>query len=361
MSFSVEPHALDGYAGQLGRAGDDAQATKNYLDGYTIPGGGDGALILLAGPSAVDALTATIDVTQKLSTVCHLSQAGLTEAANYYRSTDAAAAARLDGTLPGREPAPATPLEGEWAATGRTPTFTDAREPADRLKPVDDIKYSHPLAFLDTISLSHWALEGFDYVFGFNPLEQSLNFYVGDWQAFGKAGRAIRNTADALDDLALNVQGGAVALHPTWWQGHAGETAYQHFADLAQGVNGLVEPMREIATQFDTIGSSIYHSAESVSGLVKGMVDAAVIAGIAAAAGTASAITGIGAVFSFGVATLEVARMLQLWAQATALMTGVYSAAQAATGVIGSAVTRLYGANLPELTGGGYAHPLAAH
>nr|WP_240947783.1 WXG100 family type VII secretion target [Planosporangium mesophilum] len=253
-----------------------------------------------------------------------------------------------------------TALEKEWASNACAPSFLDSREPSGRLKPVDDVEYTHPLAFLDNISLSNWALKGFDYVLGFNPLDRVSEFLVGDWQAVAKAGVAIGRAADALHDLGYNVQGGAIALRGGW-EGTAADAAYQHFTGLAGGINDLVDPMREISKQFDSIAHGVYSLSEAATGWVKGMIDAAIIAGIAAAAGTVTAETGIGAVVGYGVAAYEVARILDLWGKSTAAMTDLYGAVQGAVGFIESQLHRLQSADLPDLSGyPAYRHPLAA-
>jgi hypothetical protein len=357
----VQPSALDGYAGQIGRAGDDATTIKRYLDGYAISGGWNGALIELVGGAATNSMTAAITASKKASAILTDSATGLTSAAMYYRSTDAAAAARIDATLPDRCASAPTALEQAWAANPCAPGFADSRDPSGRLKPVDDIEYSHPLGLLDNISVSHWALKGFDWVLGFNPLEKVSDYFLGDWQSFAQAGKAISHAADGLDDLGYNVQGGAIAVHGSW-QGHAGDAAYTHFTGLATGVEDLVDPMRQIAGQFETISHGVWSSCEAATGFVKGMLDAAIIAGISAAAGTVTAETGIGAVVGYGIAAIEVCRILDMWAEATKVMTTVYSLVQAGAGLIEGQVSRLQGADLPELSGyGGYHHPLAAH
>ncbi|GGQ84055.1 hypothetical protein GCM10010166_62870 [Couchioplanes caeruleus subsp. azureus] len=268
----------------------------------------------------------------------------------YYRQTDLAAAARVDATLPDRCVTTPTALENAWAANPCAPGSADSREPSGRLKPVDDVEYSHPLGFLDNISVSHWALKGFDFVFGFNPLEKVTEYFLGDWRSFAKAGKAIGYAADALDDLGYNVQGGAIAVHSSW-QGRAADTAYTHFTGLASGIEDLVDPMRQIAGQFETISHGVWNACEATTGFVKGMLDAAIIAGISAAAGTVTAETGIGAVVGYGVAAIEVCRMLDMWAEATKVMTAIYSAVQAGAGLIESQAARLQGADLPELSG----------
>jgi hypothetical protein len=78
-------------------------------------------------------------------------------------------------------------------------------------------------------------------------------------------------------------------------------------------------------------------------------------------AGTITAETVVGAVVGYGVAALEICRMLDLWAEATRAMTSIYSLVQASAGLIEAQVSRLQGADLPELSGNGaYHHPLAA-
>jgi uncharacterized protein YukE len=161
--------------------------------------------------------------------------------------------------------------------------------------------------------------------------------------------------------LAYNVQGGAIAVQGAW-QGLAADAAYQHFTGLASGVESLVEPLKKISSEFDTIAQGVYNTSEAVTGWVKGMIDAAIIAGIAAAAGTITAETGVGAIVGYGVATLEVAELLDMWAQATAAMNNLYALVQGAIGIIQTQLAFLQHADLPDLAGyGAYQHPVAGH
>jgi uncharacterized protein YukE len=360
VTFAVQPGWLDGYAGQVGRGADDAAGVKRYLEQYRIDGGWHGSLIAVVRSAHVNSLSVAAAMAGKVAGILHTSEEGISGAAAYYRTTDAAAAARTDAILPGRCASTPTALEKEWAANACAPSFSDSREPSGRLKPVDNVEYTHPLAFLDDISLSNWALKGFDFVFGFNPLEKLAEFLVGDWPAVAKAGVAIGRAADALHDLGYNVQGGAVALRGGW-EGVAADAAYTHFTGLAGGIDDLVNPMREISKQFDSIARGVYNLSEAATGWLKGMADAALIAGIAAAAGTVTAETGVGAVVGYGVAAYEVARILDLWAKGTAAMNNLYAAVQATVGVIESQLHRLQSADLPDLSGyPAYRHPALA-
>ncbi|MDR7327242.1 MULTISPECIES: hypothetical protein [Catenuloplanes] len=356
----MEPHALDDFATLLGRAGDDASAVRQYLTRYAIPEDWPGELSRMIGPAARASMESAIEAVRKATDILYVSAEGMRHAANYYRQTDATAAAQMDATLPGREPGPATAQEGRWAATGITPTFTDVHEPQGRLTPVDDVEYTHWLADLDLISPAHHIIAVWEQISGTNPLNDALDFIVGDWQSIANAGRSLENAANALEDLALNLQGGASALHPAWWQGHAGETAYQFFARTAQAVvDLLVMPMRELAARFAEISMGVYHYSEATSGFIKGMIDGAVVVALAAAGGAASAATVVGPVFAAGVVAIEVARILALISSATQALTTLYGVGQQVLGVIRSSAADLDGAALPAPSGGGYAHPLA--
>ena len=207
MTFSVQPVALDGYAAQVDRAGDDATAVQTYLLGYKVDSGWDGLLIEAVGDSHVRSMDTARELSGRVATVLADSHNGLAASAVYYRRTDTSVAAAFDATMPGRCASIPTALEQRWAGNPCGPGFGDSREPAGRLKPVDDVEYTHPLAVLDNISVSEWALKGFDFVFGFNPLEKVSEFFIGDWQAVAKGGKALGHAGEAFDDVGYNVQG----------------------------------------------------------------------------------------------------------------------------------------------------------
>jgi hypothetical protein len=360
VTFHVFPASLDGYAAQLDRAAGDARDTKGYLVRYSEIANADGALVELAVTAQRNALGAAVAATERAMGLLEASRNGLTSAARYYRTTDAAAAARADALLPSTCPHTDTALAQAWAENPCAPSYGDSRAPAGRLKPVDNVEYSHPLSFLDSLSVSHWALQAFDLVFGFNPLDKVFEFFAGDWEAIARAGVAIGRAADAVYDVGYNVQGGAVALSDGW-EGSAASTARAYFTDLADGLADMKEPLKQISRQFDAIAHGVWSACEAVSGFAKGIVDQAIIAGIALAAGTITAETGVGALVGYGVAALEVANMLRMWGQATSAMQAIYGAVQFAAGVIETQIAQLDTAKLPEFPGGsGYHHPLVA-
>jgi hypothetical protein len=104
---------------------------------------------------------------------------------------------------------------------------------------------------------------------------------------------------------------------------------------------------------------SVWSAAEMTGNLVKALLDAAIIAGIGLVAGTITAETGVGAIIGYGVAAVEVANMLRLWAKITEF---IQTAAMAVNGFVAALdreASGLDAAKLPSLPGGpGYDHPL---
>jgi len=356
MTFRVQPGYLDGYALQVGRAGSDAIAVRSYLEKHPAPAGhGEGALICLLGPGHARALESALGAIDRASGVLLSSKSGLNSAASYYRWTDTTAAARMDRSLPApRSAAHGTPLEQACADDPCGPSFNDRFDPSDRLTGSMDVEYSHPLGFMDNLSVSHWALVGFDAVFGFNPLERITSEVVGDWQAVAQSGVAFGHAAQAVHDIGYNLQGGAIALRGGW-EGAAAEQAYAHFSRTASSLAELQDPFAEMSAELGEIAHGVWSSCEALSGIVKMLLDKAIIAGISAAAGTATATSGIGPVIGYGVAALQVVDMLRLWGQATKMISNLYTAVQGALGVIESQIARIDAVSLPNAAS--YHHP----
>jgi uncharacterized protein YukE len=360
MTFAVEPAALTGYARQLERATDDTTAIKGYVDTYAKQVTG-GELIQIASGSHQQAITAINATMSRLTTALTGSAPELTGAAGYYLSTDAQAAATVDRSMPAALGQCATALEYEFNSIVCKPIpFHDPRGVTDRLTPPPEPENpSNALGFMDYLSPTSWAMKGFDIVLGFDPISWVQERFSGDWEAVATMAPVLTNTGAALHDLALNVQSGATTLHPLW-QGNAGDAAHDYFTDLATGIAALQTPLDQMATEYHAMADAVWSSGEAIGGLIKGMIDAAIIAGIAAAGGTATSWTGVGAAVGYGVAAVEVANILRMWGQATELYQFASAAVLAFRSKLGSALNDLDTIKLPALPGGtGYQHPLA--
>ncbi len=359
MAFTVDPHALVAYGRQLERAADDARQARRYLDSYAdLRTGGD--LINIARSGHVNAVTRIGEILDRLTTILECSRAELDTASRHYRVTDLKAAARADAVLPATADRCATPMEYAWAANLCEPVpFVDSREPAGHLTSVPEQDNPHnALGFMDALSLAHWVNEAFDAVFGFNPVEAVQKQFVGDWERLAQTGVAIANLAGATYDIAFNVQSGDIALNRAW-DGNAADAAHRYFTDLANAVGQLREPLQEIARQYESTAHAVWSAAEAVGNIVKALVDVALVAGIAIAAGTATSATGIGALVGYGVAGLEVVEMIRLWGAATTTVQKIGILINAFVAVVESQLAQLDDVRaFPLPAGAGYDHPL---
>lgn len=359
MTLAVDCAALDAFAAQVGRAADDARDTQAYLERYHQTGW-EGALITIVGNTHQESYDAGLTALGGLGTALGGSRDGLHWSSSYYRNTDQGIAADMDATFPGYCAVAPTTVEAEWADSGSAPSFSDSMDPDGRLTAPPDTAYDHPFAWMDNLSISHWALKGFAHVFGFNPLEWITGQVAGDWQAIAKAGIAFGNAADSVNDIGYNVQGGAIALQ-NGWRGEAGEAAYGYFTNMVGGMDTLVEPMKECAVQFDRIAQAVWSTQEAFTGWVKGLLDSAIIVGLSKVAEFVTAETLVGPVLCSAAATIQITYMLRTWAQITAAMAKLYGTVQACIGVIAGQISKIYNADIPNVADTPpYQHPMHA-
>lgn len=360
MSLLVEPWALSGYARQIHRATDDAGAVQSYVTKHT-EGATGGELIEIANEGHQHAVGIIDGALKRLVQILQASAPELDAAATYYRQTDLAAAAAVDRTMPQTLGQCPTTLEYEFNSMVCKPVdFTDPRLVTGRLKPPPEPATPHnALGFMDYVSPTSWAMKGCDIVLGFDPVSWLQERFAGDWEALASMDAVLGNAAEGLHDLAFNIQSGVTTVHPKW-QGNAGDAAYEYFTDLATSIVALEAPLREIGHAYKVMADAVWAAGEALGGIIKGLLDAAIIAGISAAAGTATSWTGVGAAAGYGIAAVEVANMLRLWGDATKLYQHAGAAVLTFRSALNNNLSDLNAVTLPTLSGGaGYDHPTA--
>jgi hypothetical protein len=176
--------------------------------------------------------------------------------------------------------------------------------------PLDAFNYLSPSAYLNTIIAE---LTGVDV---FNWMADSVG---GDWAALYKFGDAVGNLAQCLQQLGVNVQEGAIEVDASW-DGNAGDAAYVYFSNLAAAVSGQQTAFYDVRDNYHKAAVGAWQLANQLGNILQALADKAIIAGIAAAAGTVTAETGVGAVVGYGVTALVVIDMLELVNRASTLI-----------------------------------------
>lgn len=226
-------------------------------------------------------------------------------------------------------------------------SFSDTVEPADSLKaPSQPDEFSKGIVgdtvstVSDFLSPSEWVLGTIEFVFGFNPLEEAIAWFTGDWESYVKCGEMWANTGKFAKDVAANLSSGNRELDATW-NGNAADAAYVYFDELAKKIGSLEGDLKELQGAYNEVGLAVARGADLVKGLLEQLADEAIIAEVELTAGTLLAETGVGAVVGYAAAALEIAQMIRTWGRATEAYSAAQSAVDVATAAAGVVVGRL--------------------
>jgi hypothetical protein len=305
--FYVDVDGLNGLYNALVRAsGDAADAlafTRRHCD---LNFAQVGLIMRLISPhyhayhEMTGALERLRDLSQGAGTQVNLAQRD-------YARSDQSAARRLDAGYPGAtDPAGlrGTFSPGRPDLRGVHTAFADVAQPTRHLGNPEyaigtELWSIDPLA--DLISPAAWLRQVSIWVFGHDPLEGWANQFSGDWKAYVHCGIAMGAAGAAAGDIGRNLVNGAGDV-PSVWRGNAAEGEQQF--QLALGSAALA--LQQVGGQFDLLyqqaAQAVKKLYDVVSGLISDLLDVLLVINVAAAAGTATIETGVGAVAGYGIA-----------------------------------------------------------
>ncbi|GAB3447558.1 hypothetical protein [Actinophytocola sediminis] len=368
MDFLVRPDALDKYAKLVERNGINLALTNVHLADNSRLANTEGGWI----QHLVDAHEQTVD--RMLSSVSQgfhqlgASTEELTRTAAHYRSVDHASAANLDTTYPGAPrpaigapapvPAQRPDVQGPFHAVGGD----DIHNPLVHLtEPGDPPDFSDPMALFnimgDYLSPTWWINQVLNDTIGVNPMEEINKVVVGDWKGFARCGSMWAQLAAAADDIGDNLDNGLRWLGADW-HGKAGDAALHYFDNAGKALHSHAEVFRAFHDRYVEVARDVWLCSKTLADIIKLIMDTAIVAGLAVLAGGALSWTGVGAGISWSFAAWECKQILDLWGEAT----NVISRAQMViTGFVGM-VTSPDETELREITplpmpAVGYDHP----
>ncbi|MEW1588277.1 hypothetical protein AB0283_22885 [Micromonospora vinacea] len=182
-------------------------------------------------------------------------------------------------------------------------------EPSDP-EPTMTKGFANPIGVLDAISISHWVNQIIKDCAGYDVIGTISNALVGDWESFYKAGDAYGNLGQSLQALGQNLSLNASHLDQQW-DGHASDAAFVYFRQLTKALVQQNLVLVEIKEKYHEAARAIWLLADMIGGLVKMMIDKAIIIGVSAAAGTALIETGVGAAVGYGIAAWQVIELVK--------------------------------------------------
>jgi hypothetical protein len=175
--------------------------------------------------------------------------------------------------------------------------------------------FANPLDLFNYVSPSAWINAGIERLLHFDVFGYLTDAITGEWDAIWKFGDALGNLADCLQDLGINIQHGAIDMAGSW-EGNAADAAYQYFSEFAAAVSGQQLDLRDLQENYHKAALGAWQLSNQLGNILQAIADKWIIAGIAFAAGTATAETGVGLV-GYGVAGLQAVEMLRLVNQAS--------------------------------------------
>ncbi|MFU8850721.1 hypothetical protein ACNAW0_07015 [Micromonospora sp. SL1-18] len=179
--------------------------------------------------------------------------------------------------------------------------------------------FANPLDLFNYVSPSAWLNAAIQKLTGVDVFGWMTTWLSGDWEAIWKFGDAMGNLAACMQQIGMNIQQGMVDLDGEW-DGQASDAAYQYFSRLASATSSQQLELYEIRDNYHKAATGAWQLSNQLGNILQALADKAIIAGIAAAAGTATAETGVGAVVGYGVAALMVVDMLALINKASTLI-----------------------------------------
>ncbi|WP_328851214.1 hypothetical protein OG994_25575 [Micromonospora globbae] len=170
--------------------------------------------------------------------------------------------------------------------------------------------FANPIGVLDALSISHWVNQIIKDCAGYDVIGTISNALVGDWQSFYKAGDAYGNLGQCLQAIGQNVTLAASHMDQQW-DGHAADAAFVYFRQLTKALVQQNLVLIQVEEKYHEAARAIWLLADMIGGLVKMMIDKAIIIGVSAAAGTALIETGVGAVAGYGIAAWQATELVK--------------------------------------------------
>ncbi len=290
----------------------------------------------------------------QLQALLSANSRAIAAAARYYETTDLEAAASFDRMygIPRSLAGPAVYFDGL-----RTDPLSRLHEPPQT--PDDAMHGSFDLAMISSyFSISNDLNTLIDQLTGVDILSHLSQLVLGDWDAFGRLAVALHNGALFEMDVSFGLADDLDPLRDGW-HGAAADNAMAYFAKLDGTLQEHRDLLERLATAYLGASFSINIATQQLNSMIGSLIDLAIIAAISAAAGTATAETGIGAVAGWGIAIWKIIEFLNLWSKAAAV---IQAAVYTLTGLVPVVleIAQLLGVNTSITLPAVYQHPALA-
>jgi hypothetical protein len=176
--------------------------------------------------------------------------------------------------------------------------------------PVDIFNYLSPAAYIDSIIKS---------VTGFDPFGYATETLTGEWAKLHAFGTVLGNLGACLQEIGFNIQAATVKADADW-DGNANDAAFMYFSSLASTLSRQKAAFDECMKGYHDAARGAWQLSSQLGNVLQALVDKAILFAVAAAAGTATASTGVGALVGYGLAAYQALEVLELANRASTLI-----------------------------------------
>ncbi|MCP2323379.1 hypothetical protein HDA40_001886 [Hamadaea flava] len=246
--------------------------------------------------------------------------------------------------------------------------FDDLTQPSSLLVPPpdkDDVlafggqPFADPGSLLDWLSPTHIVNQFVEQVTGYDVIGNAMMTFGGDWEFVWRAAGAFDTLGNTLAAIAQNIGSGNFTLDHHWG-GNAADGAFAYFYALGVAAQDQHIPLQDMAKQYRIAAESTWRLGNVLNGVLEDIVDAAMVALVAASAGTAAIETGVGFVAGWAVAAYEAMKITRLVGEAKKIIDIAIDVMNGILGVIGTLKVHLSNFAKHPLPLSSYSSPATA-
>ncbi len=182
-----------------------------------------------------------------------------------------------------------------------------------------------PTALMDMFSPSAWVFDIVKLLTGVDVLGELVSPMSGHWTLVSAYGDALAKLSMCMGEVSTDVQVTATSMDATW-EGNAADAAYMYFAMAAGSLSSHAQLARRASEEYKSLARAMWHLMEAMKGFLQAILDRGVRMALYALAGSLTAETGVGAMVGYGLATYEIAKIVQLVARVTMIVSVAESA-----------------------------------
>ncbi|PID98018.1 MAG: hypothetical protein CSA82_01560 [Actinobacteria bacterium] len=309
--IEVDYDALNYLSGSLHGLKDTVPKAMTYSSSHAElkVSGGDMALYLAIADTAKKVEDALSKWLVDTATACRAGAEAVEDCVIFYQQHEERVVAEFHGVYTESDAAGAHAGASSVAAAKLTPPVNDVvfDDVFDAMGLMGNV--ISPSFWLGTFT--DWVLDAILGAGEHDPFKAIGDLIAGDWEKISLASDALSKLGDYYTCLEEELRERVLKIDADW-NGGASDAAQHSLKKTADSFGEVAEKLSGLSKDYNTVAIGVFQTADVLTGLLRSLADWGIAAAIAAAAGTATAETVVGAIAGWGVAGWSVWKMLNI-------------------------------------------------